>query len=329
MRRLPPALAAWATPQILELLGEPPGPCSSSGSRASTRGRSSLRAGRWSSSSPTRPTQSGHASVGPTWPSGQRGGSTQSSHPRARTWKGSTQRGPSSWTTAEPLQCRDDDRRALRRDRGLVRQRVPAGRQGETWETLARLIGDPAGALIDIGCGTGGYAAALAERGWDVTGVDVSEDMLRRAEAKGVRTVRADAATLPFEDASFDAATRSSRTRTSTISPASSDRPCACSGPAPRSSSSPSTRASSARTRSTTSTGRAGAPPGWYRRRGRYDEAPGIWRGSGVRIRVGASHLPLGLFLQTFLDTGLQLERVEEPDEREYPFALALRWRRQ
>jgi len=68
--------------------------------------------------------------------------------------------------------------------------------------------------------------------------------------------------------------------------------------------------------------------PGWYRLTGRYSEAPGIWRGSGVRIRVGANHLPLGLFLQTFLDAGLRLERVEEPVEREYSFGLAFRWRR-
>jgi SAM-dependent methyltransferase len=68
--------------------------------------------------------------------------------------------------------------------------------------------------------------------------------------------------------------------------------------------------------------------PGWYRFTGRYDEAPGIWRKSGVRIRVGASHLPLELLLQTFLDAGLRLERVEEPLDREYPFGLGLRWRR-
>ena len=205
----------------------------------------------------------------------------------------------------------------------------PAPLEGETWETLVRLLGDPAGALIDIGCGTGGYAAALAERGWNVTGVDVSEDMLRRAEARGVHTVRADAATLPFEDASFDAAI-SIFTNTDVddfagvvgeavrvLRPGApfvfvAVHPCFV-GP-----------------HSVYDVGRA-APelhPGWYRLTGRYDEAPGIWRGSGVRIRVGASHLPLGLFLQTFLDTGLQLERIEEPKEREYPFALALRWRR-
>jgi hypothetical protein len=45
-------------------------------------------------------------------------------------------------------------------------------------------------------------------------------------------------------------------------------------------------------------------------------------------MRVGAAHLPLGSFLQTFVDAGLRLERIEEPEEREYPIGLALRWRR-
>ena len=82
----------------------------------------------------------------------------------------------------------------------------PAPLESETWQTLVELLGEGSGNLVDIGCGTGSYAAALAELGWTVTGVDVSEDMLRRAREKGVETVRADAAALPFEDASFDAA---------------------------------------------------------------------------------------------------------------------------
>ena len=49
--------------------------------------------------------------------------------------------------------------------------------------------------------------------------------------------------------------------------------------------------------------------PGWYRRVARYMQAPGVWRESGVRIRVGAVHIPLGLLLQTFLDAGLRLSR--------------------
>ncbi len=205
----------------------------------------------------------------------------------------------------------------------------PAPLESETWRTLVELLGDPVGSLVDVGCGTGTYAAALAGRGWEVTGVDVSEDMLRRAEAKGVSAVRADATALPFEAASFDAAV-SVFTHTDVDDFA-------------------------AAVRETTRVLRPGAPfvyvgvhpcfvgphsvydvdraapelhSGWYRSTGRYDEAPGIWRASGVRVRVGASHLPLGLFLQTFLDAGLRLERVEEPDEREYGFGLGFRWRR-
>ena len=83
----------------------------------------------------------------------------------------------------------------------------PAPLESETWEVLVRLLGKGSGSLIDVGCGTGSYTAALAELGWDVTGVDISEDMLRRARARGVHAVQADAKSLPFEDASFDAAT--------------------------------------------------------------------------------------------------------------------------
>jgi SAM-dependent methyltransferase len=205
----------------------------------------------------------------------------------------------------------------------------PAPLASETWQTLLELLGDGDGSLVDVGCGTGSYAAALAELGWTVTGVDVSDDMLRRAREKGVDAVRADATTLPFEDACFDAAV-SVFTHTDVddfsgvvrevarvLRPGGAFvyigvHPCFV-GP-----------------HSVYDVDRA-APelhPGWYRLTGRYDEAPGIWRGAGVRIRVGASHLPLGLFLQTFLDAGLQLERVEEPAEREYPFGLAFRWRR-
>jgi ubiquinone/menaquinone biosynthesis C-methylase UbiE len=199
----------------------------------------------------------------------------------------------------------------------------------ETWQVLTRLLGDGSGSLLDVGCGTGSYTAALAERGWDVTGVDVSGDMLRRAEARGVKTVRADAASLPFEDASFDAAVsvftstdvddlgavvreivRVLRPGAALVSVAA--HPCFV---GPHSKYDP----------------ESGVPelhPGWYRRVGRYAESPGVWRESGVRMKVGATHLPLGLFLQTFVDAALRLERIEEFEEREYPFGLALRWRR-
>lgn len=39
--------------------------------------------------------------------------------------------------------------------------------------------------VLDLGCGTGGHAVVLAQRGYDVVGVDRSEDMLRAARARG------------------------------------------------------------------------------------------------------------------------------------------------
>ena len=205
----------------------------------------------------------------------------------------------------------------------------PSPLESETWDTLVGLLGEGTGSLLDVGCGTGGYGAGLAALGWEVTGTDLSEDMLRRAREKGVTAIQADAAALPFENATFDAAV-------SIFTHTDVDDFAGLVGEVVR-------------------VLRPGAPfvyvgvhpcfvgphsvydfdrrapelhSGWYRRTGRYDEAPGIWRGSGVRIRVGASHLPLGLFLQTFLEAGLALERVEEPAEREYSFGLGFRWRR-
>ena len=202
-------------------------------------------------------------------------------------------------------------------------------RPSETWETVVRLLGDPSGALLDVGCGTGAYAVGLVELGWDVTGVDVSEDMLRRASAKGVHSVQTDATALPFEDASFDAAVSvfthtdfddfpgAVREIARVLRPGApfvyvGAHPCWV-GP-----------------HSTYDAAR-GFPelhPGWYRRVARYSEAPGVWRESGVRIRVGAVHLPLGVLLQTFLDAGFGLEQIEEPEGREYAYSLAMRWRR-
>jgi SAM-dependent methyltransferase len=205
----------------------------------------------------------------------------------------------------------------------------PAPLESETWAMLARLLGEPAGSVLDVGCGTGAYTSGLAELGWEVTGIDVSEDMLRRAEARGVRTVRADAASLPFEDATFDAAVSVfTSTDMDDLATAADEivrvlrpgaplvylaaHPCFV-GP---------------HSRYDPDTGIPELHPGWYRRSGRYTKSPGVWRESGVRIRVGAMHLPLGPFLQTFVDAGLRLERIEEFEEREYPFGLGMRWRR-
>jgi demethylmenaquinone methyltransferase / 2-methoxy-6-polyprenyl-1,4-benzoquinol methylase len=69
---------------------------------------------------------------------------------------------------------------------------------------------------LDLCCGTGDIAFALAARGADVIGADFSAPMLhqarRRSESRGDRKdsprfIQADALHLPFSDASFDLVT--------------------------------------------------------------------------------------------------------------------------
>src|SRR5437870_1877705 len=161
-------------------------------------------------------------------------------------------------------------------------------------EVVLRLLGEGPGRLLDLGCGGGANAVAFAERGWTVTGVDVSIAQLELARARGVDAVQADAEALPFADASFDAAV-SMFTHTDIDDFAAAAReasrvlrpegtlvylgvhPCFV-GPH-------------------AFVHDRGVPelhPGYrdtsYRR-----EAPGIWS-EGIRAKVGAWHLPLGVF---------------------------------
>jgi SAM-dependent methyltransferase len=62
----------------------------------------------------------------------------------------------------------------------------------------------PGDRVLDVGCGPGRHSRALAERGIDVVGLDVSLAFLRAAGSG--RWVRADARGLPFVRGYFDAA---------------------------------------------------------------------------------------------------------------------------
>jgi malonyl-CoA O-methyltransferase len=68
-------------------------------------------------------------------------------------------------------------------------------------------VGEPR-RILEIGTGTGSGAAILRARfpNADITGVDLSPEMVRIATAKvaGVKFEPADASRLPFSDASFD-----------------------------------------------------------------------------------------------------------------------------
>ena len=76
-------------------------------------------------------------------------------------------------------------------------------------EEIARRIGNNA-RILDIGCGGGFLSNPMADAGYDVTGIDLSETSLAVAEendaSKNVKYLKADAYALPFEDHSFDVA---------------------------------------------------------------------------------------------------------------------------
>ncbi|WP_195821595.1 methyltransferase domain-containing protein [Roseobacter sp. MH60115] len=59
--------------------------------------------------------------------------------------------------------------------------------------------------VLDLGCGEGRFCRKLAERGYDVTGLDPTAALLAQAEARGgARYVTGRAEALPFGDGSFD-----------------------------------------------------------------------------------------------------------------------------
>ena len=65
---------------------------------------------------------------------------------------------------------------------------------------------DPEGIVLDVGCGTGGHAIRLAQRGYDVVAIDLTLTGVRAARDRFVsqglkgRFVVADAEQLPFRD---------------------------------------------------------------------------------------------------------------------------------
>jgi SAM-dependent methyltransferase len=209
------------------------------------------------------------------------------------------------------------------------REFLPTAPRPYRLDAALRLLGEASGRLLDLGCGTGAHTIPFREAGWDVVGIDLSEDMLRHARGRGLTVVRANAAALPFEDGSFDAVV-SLWTHTDVddfgAAVAEAARVLRPGGPFVYAGAHPCFVGPHSRFIAA-----EGVPelyPG-YMDEGRYGaEAPGVGAVEGLRAKVGAEHLALGSFLRCFIDAGLTLERFEELENRPYPFMIALRWRR-
>jgi len=117
-------------------------------------------------------------------------------------------RRPGLWKVFRGSLTRNFDRLAPEWDA----TRVSFDRLRPLLAALDALPGPPA-RVLDLGTGSGAVARLAAElwAGAEVTGVDVSEGMLREAKQRASTTreryVQADAASLPFSDGEFDLVT--------------------------------------------------------------------------------------------------------------------------
>jgi demethylmenaquinone methyltransferase/2-methoxy-6-polyprenyl-1,4-benzoquinol methylase len=120
-------------------------------------------------------------------------------------------------TAADPNRFAQDLFRPLPRRYDLLEELLSFGQNGRWRREMVAHVddGDPT-AILDVATGTAGVALELARRTRaHITGIDITEAMLRRGHervarfgaANRVRLVRGQAERLPFPDGSFDALT--------------------------------------------------------------------------------------------------------------------------
>jgi SAM-dependent methyltransferase len=87
----------------------------------------------------------------------------------------------------------------------IAQSRDPEGTELEVEFVTSQIR--PAGRVLDVPCGTGRIAVPLAERGFTVAGLDISEAVLSVARAAGpaLDLRQGDMRSLPWPDGSFDA----------------------------------------------------------------------------------------------------------------------------
>ncbi|MEV8517076.1 methyltransferase domain-containing protein [Dactylosporangium sp. NPDC051484] len=174
-------------------------------------------------------------------------------------------------------------------------------------QAIAALLGSGRGACLEIGCGTGVYAAEVRQLGWSPLGVDVSGGMLRHARGR-LPVARADAGRLPVGDGALGAVIAVMAHTDMPDYPAVlrevarvlhedgifvhiGVHPCFCGGFADR-----------------TEPDAVVIRPGYLDS----DWTTASWTDKGVRDKVGATHWSLPDLLHGFLAAGLSLERFAE-----------------
>ncbi|MBV9322935.1 MAG: methyltransferase domain-containing protein [Chloroflexi bacterium] len=208
------------------------------------------------------------------------------------------------------------EREFLARSRGLPEH--PLGID----HALRALLGRGSGSCLEIGCGTGEWAALIRNLGHTPLGVDLSAAMLRYAKDR-LPVIRADAEQLPFASSTLPAvitvmahtdmprypvvlAEAARVLRAGGVFVHVGVHPCFCGGFADRSD-----------------------PAAVVIRPGYLDShwTTESWTPQGVRARVGASHWPLPELVHAFLDAGLAPERLHEGG-KPVPTVLAIRARK-
>lgn len=188
---------------------------------------------------------------------------------------------------------------------------------------LHTLLGPGSGPCLEIGCGTGEWAALVRELGRSPIGLDLSARMLRYAQPR-MTVVQADAGHLPFASSTVPVAitvmahtdmphyptvlTEIARVlRPGGVFVHVGVHPCFCGGFADRRD-----------------------PEAVVIRPGYLDNAwtTASWTDQGLRDKVGASHWPLPELMHSVLDAGLVPERLTEGGTP-VPIMLAIRARKQ
>ena len=91
---------------------------------------------------------------------------------------------------------------------------IGSGEEREAWKSLFQdKFDEGIRKILDVGAGTGFLSLILAEMGYDVVGVDLSEEMIRKAKEKAadrgvelkIKFKVGDAEAIPFESGVFDA----------------------------------------------------------------------------------------------------------------------------